>query len=336
MVTSLGKAMRRREFLGVLGGAAVAWPGGARAQQAAMPVVGFVNVSSADASADRVRAFRKGLNEAGYVEGQNVTVEYHRVGGQNDRLSVVIADLVRRKAAVMLTPGGAVHALAAKAATSTIPIIFAVGEDPVQLGLVASLSRPGGNATGFNTFSQEVVTKRLQLLTDLVPKAARIIVLVNPTNMATAGPTIRDVHEAATTIGLQIQTLNAATIGEIDAAFVTLRRERPDALYVAPDVFFTSRREQFAILTARDKIPAAYSQRDFVRAGGLMSYGTDVPDMFHQMGVYTGKILKGARPANLPVMQPTKFEFVINLGTAKALGLQIPDKVLALTDEVIE
>jgi len=204
-------------------------------------------------------------------------------------------------------------------------------------GLVASLARPGGNATGINTFSREVVTKRLQLLNDLVPKAARIAVLVNPTNTVTAEPTIREVHEAATTIGLKIQTiLNAATIGEIDAAFATFAHERPDALFVASDAFFTSRRGQLATLTARDRIPAAYSQRDFALAGGLMSYGTDIPDMFRQLGVYTGKILKGARPADLPVLQPTKFELVINLATAKALGLDIPPNVLALADEVIE
>jgi putative ABC transport system substrate-binding protein len=210
------------------------------------------------------------------------------------------------------------------------------GEDPVQLGLVTSLARPGGNATGMSTISTEVMTKRLRLLNDLVPKAARIAVLVNPTNTAITEPTIRDVHEAATTIGAHVQILNAATIGEIDTAFAILARERPDALYVAGDAFFTSRRTQLATLTARDKIPAAYSQRDFVSAGGLMSYGTDIPDMFHQMGAYTGKILKGARPADLPVMRPTKFEFVINLATAKALGLNIPDKLLALADEVIE
>ena len=324
--------LKRREFITLLGGAAVAWPQSARARQ---PVVGFVHVGSADVIAHFVAAFRKGLHEAGYVEGENVTVEYHRAQGQYDRLQAVIADFVRRQV-VIVTPGGAIHALAAKAATATIPIVFIVGEDPVQLGLVASLARPGGNATGINTFSREVVAKRLRLLNELVPKAARIAVIVNPTNTATAEPTIRDVHEAATTIGLQIQILNAATIGEIDAAFATLARERPDALYVAPDSFFTSRRGQFATLTARDRIPAAYSQRDFVSAGGLMSYGTDIPDMFRQMGVYTGKILKGARPADLPVMQSTKFEFVINLWTAKALGLNIPDKLLAIADELIE
>jgi putative ABC transport system substrate-binding protein len=247
-----------------------------------------------------------------------------------------MADLVRRQVAVIVTPGGAIHALAAKAATATIPIVFLIGEDPVQFGLVASLARPGGNATGINSFSREVVTKRLRFLNDLVPKATRIAVLVNPINTATAEPTIRDVQEAATTIGLQIQILNAATIGEIDAAFATLARERPDALYVAPDAFFTSRRRQFATLSARDRIPAAYSQREFVSAGGLMSYGTDTPDMFHQMGVYTGKILKGAKPADLPVLQATKFELVINLKTAEAIGLTVPPSLLALADDVIE
>jgi putative ABC transport system substrate-binding protein len=236
--------IRRREFMTLLGGAA-AWPVMARAQQPAMPVVGFLHVGSADAIAAFVTAFREGLNEAGRAEGQNVTVEYHRVAGsQDDRLSAVMADLVRRRVAVIVTPGGAIHALAAKAATATVPIVFSVGEDPVQLGLVASLARPGGNATGINTFSGEVVAKRLRLLNDLVPKAARIAVLVNPTNTVAAGPTIRDVQEAATTIGLQIQILNAATVAEIETAFTALGRQRPDALYVSPDVFFTSRRQQ--------------------------------------------------------------------------------------------
>jgi putative ABC transport system substrate-binding protein len=328
--------MKRRDFITVVGGVAAAWPLAARAQQASMPVVGFVHVGPADVITHFVAAFRKGLNETGYTEGQNVTVEYHRVGGQYDRLQAVMADLVHRQVAVIVTPGGAIHALVAKAATATIPIVFSIGEDPVQFGLVTTLAQPGGNATGINSFSREVVTKRLRLLNDLVPKAARIAVLVNPINTATAEPTIRDVHEAATTIGLQIQILNAATIDEIDATFATLARERPDALYVAPDAFFTSRRRQFATLTARDRIPAAYSQREFVSEGGLMSYGTDTPDTFRQVGVYTGKILKGEKPANLPVMQPTKFEFVLNLKTAKALGLDVPDKVLALADEVIE
>ncbi len=266
-----------------------------------MPVIGFINGSSADASARFVAAFRKGLNETGYVEGQNVTVEYHWLEGQYDRLPALVADLVRRRVAVIATPGSTPAALAAKAATATIPIVFGVPEDPVRLGLVASLARPGGNATGINFFSEEVVAKRLRLLHDLVPKAVRVAVLVNPANATGAETTLRDVQQAAPAIGLQIQILNATTIGEIDAAFAALARERPDALFVAGDAFFTSRRGQFAILAARERIPAAYANRDIVAAGGLMSYGTDLADMFHQVGVYTGNILKGAKPADLPV-----------------------------------
>jgi putative ABC transport system substrate-binding protein len=327
--------LRRRELIALLGGAAAAWPLVARAQQPAMPVVGFVDAGSLDASVSRAAAFRKGLNETGYVEGQNVTVEYHWLEGQYDRLPALMADLVRRQVAVIAAPVSAV-ALAAKAATATIPIVFGAGEDPVQLGLVTSLARPGGNATGINIFVQEVGAKRLRLLHDLVPKAVRIAVLVNSANRPTAESTIRDVQEAAPTIGLQVQILNASTIGEIDAAFATLARERPDALFVAPDTYFTSRRVQFATLTARDRIPAAYAVREFVAAGGLMSYGTDIADMFHQVGVYTGSILKGAKPADLPVLQLIKFEFVINLQTARGLGIEVPPGVLSIADEVIE
>jgi putative ABC transport system substrate-binding protein len=327
--------MRRRDFITLLGGAA-AWPLAARAQQPALPVVGLILSGSADGSAPRATAFRKGLNETGTIEGQNVTVEYHYFEGQYDRVPALVADLVRRRVAVIVTPGVTSAALAAKAATATIPIVFGVGEDPVQLGLVASLARPGGNATGVNFFSQEVLAKRLRLLHDLVPKAVRVAVLVNPANPSVAEMTLRDVQEAAPTIGLQIQILKATTIGEIDAAFATLARQRPDALFVAPDGFFTSRRVQFATLTAVNKIPATYSSRDFVAAGGLMSYGTDSADMYRQVGVYTGSILKGAKPADLPVVQSTKFEFVINLGTARALGLAVPPGMLASADEVIE
>ena len=316
--------MRRRAFIAFFGGAAATLPLAARAQQPALPVVGLINGGSADVSAARVAAFRKGLNETGIIEGQNVTVEYHWLEGQYDRLPALMADLVRRRVAVIATPGITPAALAAKAATATIPIVFGVAEDPVRLGLVASLARPGGNATGINFFFSEVAAKRLRLLHDLVPKAVRVAVLVNPANASTAETTLREVQEAAPTIGLQIQILNASTIGEIDAAFATLARERPDALFVAPDAFFTSRRVQFATLTARDKIPAAYANRDFVAAGGLMSYGTDLADMFHQVGIYTGNILKGAKPADLPVLQSTKFEFVINLQTARALGIEVP------------
>jgi ABC-type uncharacterized transport system substrate-binding protein len=247
-----------------------------------------------------------------------------------------MADLARRRVAVIASPGSTPATLAAKAATATIPIIFGVPEDPVRLGLVASLARPGGNATGINFFVQEVTAKRLRLLHELVPKAVRVAVLVNPGNAATAESTLREVQEAAPTIGLQIKILNASTIDEIDAAFATLARERPDALFVAPDGFFTSRRGQFATLTARDKIPAAYSVREHVEAGGLMSYGTDLADMFRQVGVYTGSILKGAKPADLPVLQLTKFELVINLQTARALGIQVPPGVISVADDVIE
>ena len=324
--------MRRREFISLVGGTAV-WPLAARAQQPAMPLVGFLSAGSADAA--RVAAIRKGLNETGYVEGQNVTVESHWLEGQYDHVPALVADLVHRRAAVIATIG-APAAVAAKAATATIPIVFGVGEDPVQLGLVASLARPGGNATGINFFSQEVVAKRLRLLHDLVPKAARVAVLVNPANASAAESVLRDLQEAAPTIGLQIQILNATTIGEIDAAFATLARERPDALFVGPDGFFNSRGVQFAALTARDRLPAAYENRNIVAVGGLMSYGTDLADMLHQVGVYTGNILKGAKPADLPVLQSTKFEFVINLQTARALGIEVPPGLLAIADEVIE
>ena len=268
-----------------------------------------------------------------YLKGQNVTVEYHWLDGQYDHLPALMADLVRRRVAVIATPGSNPASLAAKAATTSIPIVFGVGEDPAKLGLVASIARPDGNATGINFFGQEVAAKRLGLLHELVPKAVRIAVLVNPANTETE---LRIVQEAAPTIGLQIQILNATTIGEIDAAFATIERERPDALFVAGDAFFTSRRVQFATLTARSRIPATYSWRDYVAVGGLMSYGTDFTEAFRQVGVYTGKILKGARPTDLPVTQSTKFELVINLQTARSLGIEVPPGVLSIADEVIE
>jgi putative ABC transport system substrate-binding protein len=327
--------MKRREFITLIGGAAVAWPLTGRAQQPALPVVAFIREGSADASARFAAAFRKGLNETGYVEGQNVTVGYNWLEGQYDRLPALMADLVRRQVAVIATIGN-VTSLAAKAATATIPIVFGVGDDPVKLGLVASLARPGGNATGINFFVQEVVAKRLRLLHELVPKAVRVAVLVNPRNASAAESTLRGVQEAAPTIGLQTQILNASTIGEIDAAFATLARERPDALFVAGDAFFLDRRVQFATLTARDRIPAAYSVREPVAAGGLMSYGPDIADAFRQVGVYSGSILKGAKPADLPVLQSIKFEFVINLQTARALGIEVPPAVFSVADEMIE
>jgi putative ABC transport system substrate-binding protein len=328
--------MKRRAFITLLGGAAAAWPRAARAQQPALPVVGLVNGGSLDASARYVAAYRKGLNETGYVEGQNVTVEYHWLEGQYDRLPALMADLVRRRVAVITTPGTTPGTVAAKAATATIPIVFGVAEDPVQLGLVASLARPGGNLTGSNFFSTELVAKRLQLLHELVPKAVRVAVLVNPANAASAESTLRSAKAAAPTIGLQIQIFNATTISEIDAAFAAFARERPDALFVAPDGFLFSRRGQFATLTARERIPATFSSRDEVAAGGLMSYGTDLADAFRQVGVYTGSILKGAKPADLPVLQLTKFALVINLQTARALGIEVPPGLLAAADEAIE
>ena len=329
--------IQRRKFLAtLLGGAAIAWPLAARGQQPAIPVVGLVNARSPEASERQVAAFRKGLNEAGYVEGQNVTVEYHWFSGQYDRLPSLMADLVRRRVAVIATPGATLPALAAKAATATVPIVFGVGEDPVGLGLVASFARPGGNATGINIFLNELVAKRLGLLHELVPKAVRVAVLVNPANAPSAEATLRDLPEAARAIGLHTQVLNASTSREIEAAFATLVRERADALFVAPDAFFISRRVQFVTLAARYGIPTAHNAREEVEAGGLMSYGTDNVDMWRHVGGYTGQILKGAKPADLPVEQSSKFELVINHQTARMLGITVPDKLLATADEVIE
>jgi putative tryptophan/tyrosine transport system substrate-binding protein len=333
---SLGLSMRRREFITLLGGAVAIWPLTARTQQRTMPVVGFIAGGSADASAQNAVDFRKGLNEAGFIEGQNVTVEYHWLGGRYDRLPGLMTDLVRRQVAVLAT-ASVNAALAAKVATTSIPIVFGVADDPVKLGLVASLARPGGNATGINWFGQEVSAKRLRLLHELLPKAVRVAVLVNPANASSAASTLQEVQQAGPAIGLQIQMiLNASTIGEIDAAFATLARERPDALFVAPDGFFTDRRGQFATLPARDGLPATYANRDVVAAGGLMSYGTNVAEMLYQIGVYTGSILKGAKPAELPVLQSTKFQLVINLQTARALGIEVPSGLLSIADEVIE
>jgi len=327
--------MKRRAFITLLGGAA-AWPLAARAQQPTMPVVGLVNARAPEASVRVAGAYRKGLNEAGYVEGQNVTVEYHWLDGQYDRLRSLMTDLVRRRVAVIATPGATLAALAAKAATATIPIVFSANEDPVKLGLVASLARPGGNATGINNLLGEVAAKRLGLLHDLVPKAVRIAVLINPANTPIAKAALRDIPEAARAIGLQIQVLNASTSREIEAAFATLVRDQAEALFVAPDAFFIGRRVQFATFAARYGIPTAYSTREEVEAGGLMSYGTDNPDMWRQVGIYTGQILKGAKPAELPVLQSTKFEFVINGQTARLLGIEVPNSLQLLADEVIE
>jgi putative tryptophan/tyrosine transport system substrate-binding protein len=328
--------MQRRQFITLLGGAATAWPLAVRAQQRAVPVVAFINLGSADANVRRMAAFRKGLSETGHGEGQNVTVEYYWLEGKYDRIGALMADLIRRQVAVIATPGSSPAALAAKAATSTIPIVFGVGDDPVKIGLVASLARPGGNATGINFFSQEVTSKRLGLLRELAPMAARIAVLVNPGSQTVVEATLQEVQEAARILGLQILVFKASTSGEIDTAFGSLVRERADALFVAGDGFFNSRRVQFATLAARDRVPASYASREYVEVGGLMSYGTNTTDMFRQVGIYTGSILKGTKPADLPVMQSTKFDFLINLQTARALGIEVPPMLLARTDEVIE
>jgi putative ABC transport system substrate-binding protein len=275
-------------------------------------------------------AFRKGLAETSFVEGQNVTVEYHWLEGKYDRVPALMADLVNRRVAVIATPGTPPAALAAKAATNTIPIVFGVGEDPVKLGLVPSLARPGGNLTGINYFLQEVTAKRLGLLRELVPKAIRVALLINPANASIAKTTLRDGEEAARVLGLQTRVLNASTPPELDAAFATFAQDRPDALFVAGDAFFGSRAVQLVNLAARD------AHRDYVAVGGLISYGTDIADMFRQVAVYTGNILKGTKPADLPVVQSTKFEFAINQQTAKTLGIEVPPTLLAVADEVIE
>ena len=326
--------MKRRAFITLLGGVA-AWPVAASAQQPT-PIVSFVSLGSPAASAPRVAAFQKGLSETGHVESQNVTVEYYWLDGRFDRLPSLMADLVRRRVAVIATPGQTAAAQAAKAATTTIPIVFGVGEDPVKLGLVSSLARPGGNVTGINYFVQEVLAKRLGLLHELVPNAVRITVLVNPANAPVAEVILRDVPEAARGLGLQIRVLNASTSGEIEAAFATLERDQADALFIAPDGFFTGRTSQFVTLASRDRIPTSCGNREMVEAGLLMSYGTDNWDMFRRVGVYTGQMLKGANPADLPVLQSTKFEFVINMQTARALGVDVPPTLLARADEVIE
>jgi putative ABC transport system substrate-binding protein len=328
--------MRRREFIALVGGTAAAWPLIARAQPQTLPVVGVVSGRTPQTDARNVSAFYKGLSEAGYVDGQNVTVEYHWVEGHYDRVPAMMADLVRQQVAVIATTGSNVVALGAKAATTKIPIVFAVGADPVKLGLVASLARPGGNATGVNTFLTEVDAKRLRLLHDMVPKAVRVAVLVNPANASSAEGTLQGTQEAAAATGLQLRILNATTIADIDAAFAGFAQERPDALLVAADVFFSSRAVQFATLAARDRLPAVYALSDYVIAGGLMSYGADLAEMDHQVGLYTGSILKGAKPADLPVLQSTKFNFVINLQTARALDIEVPSGLLSIADEVIE
>ena len=314
--------MKRREFITLLGGAAAAWPLAARAQQPAMPVIGFLDPSSPDAEADRLRGFRQGLKDTGFVDGENVEIVYRFAENQSDRLSALAAELVRRQVDVIATRS--IGAFAAKAATSKVPIVFSISEDPVGLGLVASLARPGGNLTGVNFFSTELAAKRLEVMRELVPGAARVAVLVNPANAMRAAATVRDLQAATSAMGLQIQVLNAGTSHEINAAFATFVRERPDALFVGTDPFFSSRRAQLVNLASRHAVPATYSGRHYCEIGGLMSYGSDTVDALRQVGAYAGRILKGAKPADLPVVQASKFELVINAETARMLGLEVP------------
>jgi putative ABC transport system substrate-binding protein len=327
--------MIRREFIALLGGAAAAWPQAARAQQPATPVVGFFSGRSPDDAARYGAAFRKGLSTSGAIEGQGLTVEYHWLDGQYDQLPALVADLVRRRVTV-IAGVGAPTALAAKAATASIPIVFAVADDSIRLGLVASLARPGANATGINFLALEVVAKRLNLLHELLPKATRIAVLVNPTNGTTTDSTLRDASEAARALGMQIHALKASTVGEVDAAFATMVRDQADALFVGADAFLNSRRVQIAITAARHGIPTVAPYRDEVETGALMSYGPDLEDVYRQVGDYTGRVLKGAKPADMPVQQTIKFEFLINLTTARVIGLDPPAALLARADELIE
>jgi putative ABC transport system substrate-binding protein len=326
--------LKRREFITLLGGGSLAWPLAAPAQQPTVPVIGFLHSASPEPNADRVRAFRQALKDTGYVEGENVAILYRWAEGRYDRLPELAAELVRRQVAVIAASDSG-SANAAKAATTTIPIVFGVGEDPVRLGLVASLSRPGGNATGVNFFVTELGSKQLGLLHELIPAAARVGLLVNP-NYPTMKRAMRDVTAAASAIGLQVDVVQASDSREIESVFGTLVRNRADALLVGPDAFFVSRRLQLAILAARHAIPAVYNVREYAEAGGMMSYGTNVRDAWRQVGAYTGRILKGAKPADLPVVQSTKFELVINLPTARALGIEVPPTLLARADEVIE
>jgi ABC-type uncharacterized transport system substrate-binding protein len=328
--------MKRREFLSLLGGGAAAWPLAARAQQPAMPVIGFLGAVSPDGLTERLRGFRQGLKDSGYGEGENVAIEYRWADNRLDLLPGLATDLVRKRVAVIVAAGGTAPAIAAKAATTTIPIVFMVPEDPVQLGLVASLSRPGGNLTGANIFIGELVPKRLELLRELVPAMTRVAVFVNPANPARAASQVKEAEQAGRAMGLQIQVFNAGTGREINAAFVTLARERPDALFVNPDPFFVARRVQLATMAARHAIPTSFSVREFAEAGGLMSYGTNIVDAYRHAGVYAGRVLRGAKPADLPVVQSSKFELVINAQTALMLGLTVPSSLLATADEVIE
>jgi putative ABC transport system substrate-binding protein len=327
--------MKRREFITLLGGAAAAWPLAGRAQQATMRVIGFLRNTSAAGSAPVVAALRRGLNESGYIEGQNVRIEYRWGEGHEDRLPELAADLVQHHCSVIIG-GGSAAALAAKKATTTIPIVFATGDDPIQLGLVASLNRPSGNVTGVFFYSGGIlISKQLELLHALLPKGSAVGILVNPMSPI-SGSQVRDAQAAAPALGQQLLILNASSERDIDAAFVTLAQNRADALLNMGNALFFGYRDRIIALAARYKVPAIYDVRDYVAAGGLMSYGASITDAYRQAGVYAGRILNGTKPSDLPVIVPTKYEFVINLKTAKALGLDIPDRLLALTDEVIE
>jgi putative ABC transport system substrate-binding protein len=317
-------------------GGAVVWPLAARGQQPAMPLIGLLDQRSPDELAARLRGFRQGLRDSGFVEGQNVAIEYRWAENKPERLPELAADLLRRQVAVIAATSGTSPALAAKAATTTIPIVFIVSNDPVRLGLVASIARPDGNLTGINFFTGELAAKRFELLHELVPTATRVAVLIDPANPDYSETTVRDVEAAASAIRMQIQVVKAGTIGEINAAFATFAREHADALFVGHDPYFNSRRTQLVHLATRHAIPASYSARDFAEAGGLMSYGADIADAWRQAGSYVGRILKGAKPADLPVVQSSKFEMVINSQTATMLGLTVPPQLLATADEVVE
>jgi putative tryptophan/tyrosine transport system substrate-binding protein len=326
--------MRRREFMALLGGAA-AWPLAARAQQPTMPVIGFLNPASPDGFVDRLRGFRQGLKDTGYVEGENVTIEYRWAENHIERLPLLAADLVRRQVNVIAAFAGDIPAVVAKAATTTIPIVFLNGADPVKSGLVASLNRPGGNVTGISLLAGTVNAKRLDLIHELVPRVALVAVLNNPI-VTEAETRLRDLQGAARTLGVRLLFQTVGSERELDAAFATIADQKAGALFVDGNPFFVSRRDQLIRLAARQTLPTMYFEREFAAAGGLMSYGTNFADAYRQAGIYIGRILKGTKPADLPILQPTKFDFVINLQTAKTLGIEVPDKLLALADEVIE